>query len=509
MVKAQSGKYQVILFLSTILPALCGILPQWGCGAGAKTEQEKRDTVDIKQFIARGPDSNIYPVLCRTTSQRYPLEKYGPEMMTDGDPATYWCSTPGLHYGEEVRFTFDQLDAFAISVTYGDDPLLARMNGIEVWVDDSLVGIAQSGQKLPLRLSPGTLVLRATRTEGYNEVDMPVLPDSTAVERTVYERYSIAYNSKSFGIREIEFFDASGRKLPVKWTPYREAEIKVRGFKEMDGLHLSDGNEMTSITPKPDDDPTLQFLFSTYTPLLKFSYTPSLDAVTGVPIPMDFNKLFGGTDDGDYQVQWGNPGNPVSDADTKVARTFIFRFPRNVAAAPAELRFWDGARWYAIRSVYERAEHEDRLDTLQRTVLKGLVNNRIFNTSKRILLTTDTVKILNPASVPSDLIRREMTIDAEMVFRSNFTFEYISHTRSMYYGDTPGMTSTDVSFSGVYRIISVSSGSISLELSGTWNRMENTEGKSRKQKYWKVITCTTDGKNITFSSDIPVFRGSY
>lgn len=200
------------------------------CGSKLTTKMEnlqpELDTAFYNKYIQKGPDTNFYPVFIHTSSQRDPSEKFGTSSLMDGKMDTWWSSGTGLNTGEYVMMEVKDIPAATCKIFIANEIIMAKIFTVSVYINDSLFGNFPSGAPINLPKKFRKIKIVAGETDGLNEVKLPIQNDSTSKIQVTKKNIVSRYNSKSFGIAEIEFYDADGKKISVKSPPIRKCIVQ-------------------------------------------------------------------------------------------------------------------------------------------------------------------------------------------------------------------------------------------------------------------------------------------
>lgn len=486
MSKDKRAYTKPVSFFGFLLTMLLGIqLIGAGCGGGARSDTGTGgDTTDYSRFIAKGPDSNYYPSAVAVSSQRFPLAKYGTELLFDGDETTYWASKPGLFQAEQISLQFDSLPAAYCKIVFSQGNALADIKQVRVVVNDSVLGEVTSGQWLKLPFEARRIEIMALGGEGFNEVEMPIEVDTTERKRKVFDIYSLAYNSKSWGVNEIIFADAAKKALPVKMIPLRECAIKMAGFiEDTSRFVLFDGFVDQGIRLRPEGRSSISLQFDQHTPVLRVRLFPAFDFVTGKrpgAVPKEFTI---GNERGKTSVfkMSAIPGVYVADTPM-VGKNMLIQFQEGETMYAGEIQLYDGARYYSVRDYYVRENDAFWTDSLKRTHLAGALDSRIIQKTEWIHLNTDTIRIVNPNEVPVSAIDGRESLERRMSLRSNGTFEWQTIASYTPVSKEGVLTTTEMVCTGYWRYTGTVDILSGFTYSGFCDETKTEDGKTTRRK---------------------------
>lgn len=449
-------------------------------------EVPQLDTSLYSKYIVREPDTNLYPRYIHSTSQRYPLEKFGPAMLFDGDKTTAWCSQPGLNCGEGITLDFVPNQVSAVRIWLSDDFTMAKVNRVKVFVNDSLWGLYPNGALLQVNGILEKLEIVAADAEGLNEVKLPVVNDSTTAFKTAYETLTTRYNSRSFGIAELELLDAGGLKMPYRAIPYKEADIACAYITwPPDRFFLFDGNPATgSNWFEAKGMGKLILNFKDYAPITRLRLVTEPNVFDNIPCVQEMGILIAGKDKENFPLKCGE--NVIDLKEPLVARTFTLQleaFQNNHNAGSLnEVYAWDGARWYSIvpDSVHERIQALN--DTLAGTPFHYILDHRVYFTTRKLVMIADTFKLPSYESVSPDYLRSSAESSYETCFRANRFLDFKLVKTSVTYGENPVNKTEEFYLEGYWRVLERSESRVKLEVRG-----------------WQQYTVHKDGKVVTTS----------
>lgn len=459
-----------------------------GCGSPLKTKlenmQPELDTAFYNKYIQKGPDTNMYPVFIHTSSQREPFDKYGTAALMDGNTKTWWSSSNGLNAGEFITMELKDLPAAQMKVYIANDQIMARIFTVTVYVDDSLKGSFPSGAPISLPKGFKKLKIIAGETDGINEVKLPITNDSTGKVQVTKKNIVTRYNSKSFGISEIEFYNDQGKKLPVKSIPVKRANLTTTDFYAFpERFYAFDGNPATSTQWIKNDAPaSLNIVFSDFTPCTKLRiYTDNSD-YTNYPPAIEVGWQISGKKEQKFTLKGGL--NEINMPEPFVARTYtltVYKFGGDGKSAGInELQGFDGARWYSILpdSAYTRAEVLK--DSLKGTPIQHILNGQISYLYDYTLLNTDTLLVTNPNTIAQQYVDKRISQKSTMLIRSNYTWQGYTSYSTVQYGKKVSFTVTEKNMYGDFKISARSPEQVTLKVRYRMNTQTTVDGKPGK-----------------------------
>ncbi len=460
------------------------------CGSPLKTKienlQPELDTAFYNKYIEKGPDNNLYPTFIYTSSQREPSEKFGTFALMDGKMDTWWSSGTGLNTGEYVIMELNAIPAATCKVFIANDMIMAKIMTVSIYVNDSLYGNFSSGSPINLPRDFKKLKIVAGETDGINEVMLPILNDSTSKTQVTKKNIITRYNSKSFGIAEIEFYDKTGKKMPVRSLPVRKAIVQCAYNLNPDERHyVFDGNTSTSTQWfKAGGEGKLIFTFPEFTPFTKIRFFTGPTEFLNYGTTMDVGFQINGKKEQRYTLKTGL--NEFKMTEPFVARTLTLSFykfgPGNPNGAISEIQGFDGARWYSIEpdSMYLRA---DRLkDSLANTPIKAILNNQISYAFEYTLLNTDTIKVINPNEISSEYIDKKVAQRSSIVFRSNGSWDAMVTSTTITMGKKSSFIGSQKKINGDFKVASKNAEQIVLNVRYRIIETTSIDGKSSSPK---------------------------
>lgn len=468
------------IFLFTILLLI-------SCGTNLKTKMENMqpelDTAFYNKYIQKGPDNNIYPTFVYTSSQRDPSEKFGAPCLMDGKMDTWWSAGFGLNSGEHVILEFKDLKATSCKIFIANDNIMARVFTVSVYANDSLLGNFPSGTPILLPKQFKKLKIVAGETDGLNEVKLPIENDSTCKTQVTKKNIVTRYNSKSFGIAEIEFYDDKNKKLPVRSIPFKRAIVQGTFNMPDERFYCFDGNPNTSAQWVTQDG-TGKFIitFPDFTPCTKLRFFVGNTDYLFYPLVTEVGLQIGGKKEQKYKLK---PGlNEINMSEAFVARTYtlsIYGFEQGFQSGGInEIQCFDGARWYNIEpdSMFVRA---DRLrDSLANTPVKNILNGQISYLYDYTVLNTDTVIIKNSNEIPQSLVDKRISQKTTMLLRSNYTWEAKSSVMTTTFGKKVILVENSKTINGDYKVLSKSPDQLVLDVRYKQIEISSFDGKPGK-----------------------------
>lgn len=464
-----AGKYWFYLLTVVVIAA--------GCGTSSRSTEQvpELDTLSYDKYIVHDVDSSVYPVLQQTSSQREPLADYGLQQLFDGNLSTSWQSEPGLHSGEWVSFQFQSLPVSSISVQISDTFLVARVNQVEIWINDSLMGLYPAKSVINFQGSLHKLTIRAVDADGLNAVDVLPVQDTTGLERIAYRQFSSYYNSKPFAISEIELYNKEGIKIPVQAIPYRTAKINT-----WDITHpsvISDGDLTTGWSHLSLKEHRLNFGFSDFTPVTRvklYNGIANHEKIKGIQkcilsIP------------GRPESQWTlKPGwNEYRLPMPMVGKMYTLRMISTQPMGLAELFFYDGAKYYQPFSDSLRILIQQTKDTLSKTSLRPVLNNRLYFKERVVILKSDTVSSRNYKELPVSQLQGATTSSYDLILRANQSIELNTEVMKEIYGKEIRIIIENRSLAGRWKIKSCApDGTVLLEVTGRLSTSRSEAGKT-------------------------------
>ncbi len=463
-----------------------------GCGSSSRTEQQKPelDTLNYDKYIVNTPDSSVYPILQQVSSQREPLLDFGLQQVFDGDISTSWQSEPGLHAGEWVSMLFNSLPVSRISIHVSDTFLVAKVSQIEVWINDSLLGIFPPKSIIPYNGSLNKLTIRAVDADGLNTVDVLPIQDTTRLERIAYQQFSSYYNSKPFAISEIELFDKVGKKIAVQAIPYRISKINTWDFT--DPSSISDGDLTTGWSHSTIKEHRFNLLFNDFTPVTRVKL---YNGIIQQPNIKGIQKCILSIP-GRPEAQWTlKPGwNEYHLPMPMVGKMYTLRMISTQPMGLAELFFYDGARYYQPYSDSLQILIQQTKDTLSKTSLQSVLNNRLRFKERVVVLKSDTISSQNYKELPISKLQGATTSSYDLILRANRTIELNAEIMKEVYGKEIRIIIENHSFTGRWKIKSCTTdGTVILKVTGTLITKRSESGNSsrfEKNNYDLQFTAT-------------------
>lgn len=417
-------KYWVYLLTAVVIAA--------GCGSSSRQAEQKPelDTLSYHQYIVNEPDSSVYPVLQQVSSQREPISDYGLQQLFDGNPATSWQSEPGLHAGEWVSFEFESLPVSRIAIHVSDTFLVARVNQIEVWINDSLLGQFPAKSTINYKGDLKKIFIRAVDADGLNLVDIPPVQDTTQLERIAYRQFSSYYNSKPFAISEIAFFNPQGKKIPVQAIPYRMAKINTWDYTPPSDI--ADGDLTTGWSNLYLKEHRINIAFDDFTPVTRVKLFNGIERNSKIKGIQKCILSIPGRPEAQWTLKpgWNEYKLPLP----MVGKMFTLRMVSTQPMGLAELFFYDGARYFQPYSDSLRIQIQQIKDTLNKTSLQPALNNRLYFKERIVVLKSDTVSNKNYKDLPISQLQGARTSSYDLILRANQSIELKSELMKENYG---------------------------------------------------------------------------
>lgn len=477
-------------FLNFIFLLSCFLLV--ACGKPKMGKEEKAEVNDdFNKYIVKGPDTNIYPLYQIASSQRFPTERYGLHLLFDQNKETYWNSALKTNVGESVSLYFEKFSPKKVIIYITDLILVANVNQIEVLINGKSKGIF--GKKIELNITEPylySLQIIARNAEGENEVKFPFEPQTQATSVfVVNERLKNRYNSKSFSISEIEFYDANNQLLPVKAKPNKIADVILTdssGVKSGERYLLFDENTATGVYWKHGVKPTQFYInFKEITPMVKLRIFNGIGSLN-VPI---FKRINIGVTGGNNAPTCSfdlKPGENVLIPQIPLIGTnFGFELewmPVSNEGYLAHIEAYDGAKWYTIEVNNIERAYSNQLDSLKNYEFQYVLDNYVYHTKQTVYTTSDTLQPKNPESIPPNEIQSKKTVKSEVIFRSNNTFFIL---QSIQIDDYLPEFKTNIytyRYEGTWTSIYSKTPAITLRLVGNYKAsVESAEGNSNSQ----------------------------
>ncbi len=465
------------------------------CGSPLQTrpefKQAELDTAFYNKYIQKGPDTNLYPVFVYTSSQREPSEKFGFYALMDGSTDTWWSSNTGLNTGEYILMEVKNIPATTCKIFISNDMIVARIAMVSVYINDSLVGNFPSGAPIPLPKDFRKIKIVAGETDGLNEVKLPIINDSTSTIQVTKKNLITRYNSKPFGVSEIEFYDKNGKKLPMRMPPVRKATIQgafIAAPEER--FNMFDGNSGTAAYfVKADAEGKIIFIFPDFTPFTKLRIYNGPTDYLNYPASAEIGFEINGKKQQKYILQ---PGlNEINMTEPFVARTFTLYFhkfaPGSNIGGLGEIQGFDGARWYTIEpdSIYLR---NTRLkDSVATTPLSTILNNQVSYAYDYTVLNTDTFKVINVNSIPQQYVDKRVFQKSTVIFRSNFTWEASTTGSTITYGKKVTLVDSQRKMYGDFKLASKNADQVVLNVRYKVTETITVDGKPSSTKT-KVVS---------------------
>ncbi len=349
---------------------ICGL--GFGCLGGSENSglPEPKD-FDPHLFIETGPDTFYYPDRQWFSSYRFPLTRYGPDQMTDGNLTTYWSTSTGLNDGEGFDFSFEPGKMKSMKIWAAEDPYLARIHQFEIWQNDSLLGYFQSGQDIIFTRPLRHLRVRILVQDGWNHIQLPLENEEGSIQR-VNRSLAKLFNSRPAGIAELTFFDGQGKPIPFQPQPIRMAAIRLLGVGDpLDKYFMYDHGPHGQVRGGASgEERRMVYTFPDWTPLLKLSLEKD------VPHPLNVQVLLSDGPPKNYEWTSNRQVFEIDSLSVQKGFTLVVQ-PKDVADVPfsfGQLKAWSGKRWWVILPDSLETEPERRWSHLKKTVLADWIN---------------------------------------------------------------------------------------------------------------------------------------
>lgn len=344
----------------------------FGClGGGENTGLPEQNTFDPSVYIETGIDSFYYPEGQWFSSYRFPLSRFGPERMTDGDRTTYWSTSTGLNDGEGFDVMFESAKIKTMKLWAAEDPYLARVDAFDVWQNDSLLGRFRSGQEINFTRPMRRLRVRIVVSDGWNQMQLPLDNEdgkSQRVERTLGK----LFNSRPAGISEVNFYGGDGRPLLFRPKPIRTAAVRLLGIGDpLDKYFMYDEGPQGRIRGGVEgEERRVLFTFADWVPVLKLRMEKDVVA------PMKVQIL--PSDGPQREFEWATQQEVFTIDSLSVQKGFTLVVqPKDMADQPfsfGQIQAWSGRRWWVILPDSLETEPERRWMHLQKTPLAPWMN---------------------------------------------------------------------------------------------------------------------------------------
>lgn len=481
----RNASFQYFIFLlSCFLLVACG-KPKMG------KEEKVEVNEDFNKYIVKGPDTNIYPLYQIASSQRFPTERYGLHLMFDQNKETYWTSALKTNVGESVSLYFEKFSPKKVVIYITDLMLVANVNQIEVLINGKSKGIF--GKKIELKITEPYLYsiqIIARKAEGENEVKFPFEQNTHPTSSFVInERLKNRYNSKSFGISEIEFYDENNQLLPVKTKPRKIADVVLTdssGVKSGERYLLFDENTATGVYWKNGVKPTQFYInFREITPVVKLRI---FNGVGSLNVPI-FKRINVGVTGGNNAPTCSfelKPGENILKPEIPLIGTnFGFEvewMPVSNEGYLSHIEAYDGAKWYTIEVNNIEKAYNNQLDSLKNYEIQYVLDNYVYHTKQTVYTTSDTLQPKNPESIPANEIQSKKTVKSEVLFRSNNTFFIQQSIQIDFYLPEYKTDLYTYRYEGTWKITEAKLPFVTLHLVGNYKAsVEGTDGKVNSQ----------------------------
>lgn len=465
----------MLLFISS-----CGSIPK------NQNKTPELDTSLYNKYIRTGIDTNIYPLFQFASSQKQPIHDFGFDKLFDNDPKTFWSSDLGLNAGEWVAFRFDGLKITSLKVDISKDFINAKINSFQLFVNDSLFGVFTSGVPIPISVPIFSLKIKANDADGMNEVILPINKDSIGDSFLTTEKISTRYNSKSFGIAEIEFFGKNNKKLPMKALPSKKVIVQQAYFKIVDErINIADGNPTTPTSWfKADNEGKLILIFDDYTAFTKLRIYSEPNPLYNYPTMGEILFSISGKPDQEYKLKSGM--NEFVMKEPFVAKTYTISMKKFLSGTNEgsfnEVQGFDGLQWYTLigDSLYEKGNNLK--DSLKNTPLHPILNTEVIYYCERANLKSDTFVVQNVKSIPTEWIKERTDDVQKLLIRSNFTFQASAQFNTLTLGKTPSYYNKVIEIEGIYRLEKKSVDEVVLITQYKLNTILKKDGKETSKK---------------------------
>jgi hypothetical protein len=371
------------LFSGILLGYIISLSACSGCGNTAGEIPEGEEFLEGIQFEK---DTFLYPLNQWAPGTRLDTPENGLNALLDGNKATYWLTTPGNIAGEYIEFEFDSLDAGSVQISIPDEMYFARINGYHIYVNGREAGFFPAGVRIPLSEKIGKLRIELGETEGMNKYDLPVQNDSSGNDISDIYRIEQLYSSKSAAISEIEFRDRQNKQLHVRGIPLVRGTIhtwhmaKPAAFNGT--LLMSDGLTETGWTTDsiPEDTSTAKVLI-TFPEAVTLAGLRLYSGDGSYSRPKEFTFNLRKRAERIYHPEWKNNRADVRMQNAAKGKNFIFIPSRTEGSGSlriAELRFFDGSRWFQLRDDSISQRYKVLTDSIRQTPLAVLMDRRIL-----------------------------------------------------------------------------------------------------------------------------------
>jgi hypothetical protein len=344
----------------------------YGClGGGENTGLPESNTFDPRVYIETGIDSFYYPEAQWFSSYRFPLARFGPDRMMDGDTKTYWSTSTGLNDGEGFDFVFEATKAKTMKIWAAEDPYLARVDAFEVWQNDSLLGRFLSGQEVIFTRPLRRLKVRIVVSDGWNQMQLPLENEDGKSQRTARTLGKL-FNSRPAGISEVQLLGADGQLMPFRPKPIRTAAIRLLGVGDpLDKYFMYDEGPQGRIRGGlQGEERRVLFTFADWVPVLKLRMEKDEKE------PMKVQVL--PSDGPQKEFEWvaNREDFYVDSLSVQKGFTLVVQ-PKNMEDLPfsfGQIQAWSGRRWWLILPDSLESEPERRWNHLQKTPLAAWMN---------------------------------------------------------------------------------------------------------------------------------------
>lgn len=396
------------------------IVMAWGCFGGERLDEQPdgRD-FDPLLFIEQGPDTFIYPDHQYFTSLRFPISRFGPEMMTDDNPSTFFSTAAGSNHLEGFDLFFPGLVAKKLVITAAEDPYLAAVEKFEVWQNDSLLGYFPSGASIIFNRPLYRLSVRIHIRDGWNEMQLE-LGNRLGPEQRYRRELSKLYNSRPAGISGFQLFDFKDKKIPFCFMPMHFAGISLSGNGDpLDKYFMEwNGTRARIRTGNLGEERRLIYTFKNYVPALKVS--AERDDASAIP-----ELGFIGTDGSNYGFHWERKRlqfelNPLS---VQKGFTVIVTPGGTQPVSFGAIKIWSGKRWWQVLPDSLETFPEKRKRFLLETPLRNWIDQPVVYKESRGKFEGDSLLFSEPEDTLLYLASEHWETEAELLIRSTGTLD--------------------------------------------------------------------------------------
>lgn len=485
-------RHRVLLTSVFILSGL--IISRCGTKNNNRISIPELDSMDYKAYIEKGPDSSIYPMHQRVSSQREPVSEFGLQQLFDGNDNTGWFSESGLHAGEWIEFHFSALQAARLQILPIDSFIVARVSQLEVTLNDSISGIYPANANIPLSFPIYKIKIRAIDADGLNSVKPPFQQDTTSTTRIAYITYASHYNSRSFALAELKFMDNNNQLIPVKAIPVRKAKINM--WSSTDSRLITDGNSHTGWNVKDKIEHKINLAFEAFTPVTRIALWNGIENKPELGFVQKVILSIAGRPEASFTLKPGY--NEYILSSPMVSRLYTLRLLSTKNMSFSEIRLFDGARYYIPYPDSAAVKSKRMFDSLQTSMLSPVLNHRIYVKDRKVVLLSDTVRRTDYSDLPISMLQGAETNEYEAVFRSNGTFEILRYQISEQYGKQIRIAENHYRITGFWEPSQIfSNGHITLQITADIQiiHSENSQTNVRHIKH-QLLTFRTEGHSL-------------